>query len=202
MSGGIIGWVTDVIKSSGYLGVAGLIALENIFPPIPSEVILPLAGVLSGQGRFSYFGVVAAATAGSVIGAFVLYAVGYQLGKERVLRLVKRRGHWLFLTEDDLHRASGWFDRHGGKSVLLGRCVPGVRSLISIPAGIEHMPLGRFTIYTAVGSGVWNAALVGLGWWLGSQWQQVSQYVQYVEYAIWAGIIIAIAWFVWRRWRS
>ena len=202
MSGGIVGWVTQVIKSLGYFGVAGLIALENVFPPIPSEVILPLAGLLTGQGQFSYIGVVAAATVGSVIGAWVLYALGLKLGKQRVLRLVKRHGQWLLLTEHDLHRASDWFARYGGKAVLFGRCVPGIRSLVSIPAGIERMPLGRFTLFTALGSGVWNAALVGLGWWLGRQWKQVSHYMQYANYAIWAAIIIAIAMFIWRRSRT
>lgn len=199
---GIIGWATGVLESLGYLGVAALIALENIFPPIPSEVILPLTGVLAGQGRFTYWGALAAATAGSLAGAYVLYAIGYALGKERTHRLVATYGKWVFITEKDLDKSSNWFDHHGGKVVLVGRCIPGIRSLISIPAGIETMPLGKFSLYTVIGSGVWNAVLLGLGWWLGQRWQQVSQYVQYMEYAVWAAIIVTVVWFILHRTRS
>ncbi len=192
-------WVTNVVESLGYVGVACLIALENLFPPIPSELILPLAGFLTGQGRFSLPAVVAAATAGSVVGALLLYGLGAWLGEQRLRGLVGRFGGILTLREADIDRADAWFDRHGGTAVLIGRLVPVVRSLISIPAGLRRMPLGRFVLYTAVGSSLWNGLLIGLGWALGERWQQVNQYGRYLEYGVLVLLVAAIAWFLHRR---
>ena len=182
--GDLTGWVTDVIESLGYVGVAALIALENIVPPIPSEVVLPLAGFLAGQGRFSLPAVVLAATIGSIIGALILYGLAAWLGEERVRGIVERYGRFLRIDGHDLDRANDWFDRHGGAAVAIGRLVPVVRSLVSIPAGLRRMPLPRFLLFTAAGSTVWNAVLIGTGWVLGDNWEQVDQYATYVEIAI------------------
>ena len=198
---GIAAWVADVMLAFSYVGVALLVALDNVFPPIPSEIILPLAGFLSGQGHLAYPGVVLAATVGSVAGALPLYAIGYWLGESRLRPLVRRFGRWLFIEEGDLDQAQAWFDRHGTKAVLIGRCVPLVRSLISIPAGLACMPLGRFVLYTTLGSGLWNAILVGIGWTLGERWEQVGSYLKPLEYVVMALLVAATARFLWHRLR-
>ncbi len=196
---GLVEWVASVIYSLGYTGIFFLIALENLLPPIPSEVILPLAGFLVGQGRFAFWAVLAASTAGSVSGALVLYGLGGWLGEARLRRLVRRFGRFVLLGEPDLDRAERWFERYGGPVVFFGRLVPGVRSLISVPAGIERMPLWRFTVYTSGGSLLWNMVLVRLGWILGDQWTLVRQYTQTIQYVLLAAVIATIAWFLWRR---
>jgi membrane protein DedA with SNARE-associated domain len=196
---GLAGWVTTIVTAMGYWGIALLVALENLLPPIPSELVLPLAGFLAGRGRFSLPMVVLAATGGSVAGALVLYALGRRLGEERLRRFVKGPGRYLLLREHDLDRAASWFDRHGGQAVFIGRLVPFVRSGVSVPAGVERMSVWRFTLYTTAGSAVWNGILVGLGWALGEQWERVSEYTQWLSYAVLAAVTAAIGWFVWRR---
>jgi membrane protein DedA with SNARE-associated domain len=195
-------WVIAVFESLGYFGIAGLIALENLFPPIPSEVVLPLAGFLVGRGRFFFLWVILSATGGSVASALALYWVGAWLGESRVRRALNRFGRFLFLHEEDLDRACHWFDRHGGKAVLLGRLVPGVRSIISIPAGLTRMPIRQFVVYTTVGTGLWNTTLISLGWALGDQWELVRQYVQLLGYIVLAVLLVAILWLVWCRWQA
>lgn len=198
----IVTWATDTVHTFGYPGVAFAVAAENIFPPIPSEVVLPLAGFLAGQGRFSLPLAVLAATLGSVVGALVLYGAGRWLGERKVRWFVVRYGRWFLVTEADYQTALDWFRRHGGKSVCLGRVVPLVRSLVSIPAGIAGMPILPFILYTAIGSTVWNTALIGAGWLLGDQWERVEGYVSPLSYAVLLLGAIAAAWFVWRRRRG
>lgn len=200
--GDLAGWVLGIIDAAGYLGVVFLVTLENLFPPIPSEVVLPLAGFLSGRTVLWFPGVVLAASTGSVVGALILYAVGYRLGLDGVRRLIRRFGRWLFLEERDLDQAQDWFGRHGEKAVLIGRVVPFMRSAISIPAGICRMPLTRFVLFTALGSTVWNFALVGLGWVLGENWPLVAQYTDYLEYLVLFLLAVAVLWFIWSRWCS
>jgi len=197
--GGLANWATDVIEQLGYAGLAMIIALENVFPPIPSEAVLPLAGFLTGQGRMSFPGAVLAATSGAVVGALVLYAAGYWFGDCRLRWLVTRYGRLLGAGEADLDKASGWFDRHGGRAVLFCRVVPIVRSLISIPAGIRRMPLLPFIGYTALGSGVWNTILIGAGWWLGDSWEEVEQYVGYLQYVVILAVLAVILLWIWKR---
>lgn len=196
---GLVGWVADVIHALGYAGIFALVALENLVPPIPSEVILPLSGFLVGRGRFAFWPVLAASTAGSLAGALALYGLGRWVGEGRLRRFVRRFGRFLLLDESDLDRAVGWFDRYGGAAVFFGRLVPGVRSLVSVPAGVERMTLWRFVLYTAAGSALWNAVLVGAGWVLGSQWGQVRQYAEYLQYALLAVLAAGFAWLLWRR---
>ena len=197
--GDLAGWVTDVIERLGYLGVAVLVALENVFPPIPSEVILPLSGFLAGQGRFWLPAVILAATVGSVVGALILYAVGHVFGEARIRRLVRRYGKWLGVDELDLDRANAWFNRYGPAVVFFGRLVPIVRSIVSIPAGVGRMPLGPFLLYTTLGSGLWNIALIGAGWLLGDNWEAAGPYVEVFQYLVIAAAAAAVLWFLYRR---
>ncbi len=196
---GLSSWAADVMTSLGEPGAGAIIALENLFPPLPSEVVLPLAGFLAGQGSLNLVAVIIWTTGGSVIGALVLYALGALLGRDRLRRVAARVP---LLHVNDVDRAEKWFARHGGTAVLVGRCVPVVRSLVSIPAGVERMPLGRFVAYTTAGSAVWNTALVLLGYALGSRWQQIGHYSSYINYAIIAAIALAVLVAVVRRVRT
>lgn len=166
-------WVFDVVSALGYLGLALLLVAENLFPPIPSEVVLPLAGFLVGQGDLNFWGALVAATVGSVVGAFVLYALGRWGGR----RLVLRYGSWLRVDKESLDRAEGWFRRYGDALVLLARVVPLARSIVSIPAGTAEMPLVRFVALTSIGSAIWNALLIGAGVALGANWEVVQNWV-------------------------
>ena len=199
MLSGISDWVTSIVETLGYVGVAALIALENVFPPLPSELILPLAGFETGRGEFNYFLMVIAATIGSVVGALVLYYVAHFVGEHRIRALVRRYGRWFQVSEKDIDRADDWFDRYSGLAVLVCRCIPLVRSLVSIPAGFRHMNMAKFLLYTAIGSAIWNAALIGAGWALGDNWEVVGEYVGYVQYVVIAVVVIGVAWFFWRR---
>lgn len=173
---GIGGWVVDVIGSIGELGVGLLIALENVVPPIPSEVILPFAGFSASQGRISLVGAWVAATVGSLVGAWILYGVGAFIAYERLHGLASKRWFLLFNTED-LHRGERFFDRHGSKVVLFARFVPLLRSVVSVPAGVVRMPLLRFSALTALGSGIWNALFLYAGYTLGGQWERVEAWM-------------------------
>jgi membrane protein DedA with SNARE-associated domain len=147
-------WVINTIQSTGYFGIVFLMFLENVFPPIPSEVIMPLAGFLVAEGKQNFAGVVIAGIVGSVLGALPLYYAGYLLGEERLKAFADKHGRWLTISRDDLERAKNWFDQHGKLAVLICRLVPGIRSLISIPAGIAKMNMAAFLFYTSVGAGI------------------------------------------------
>jgi membrane protein DedA with SNARE-associated domain len=195
-------WVTSVIDRLGYVGVALLVALENVFPPIPSEIVLPFAGFTASDGNANLFGMIAAATIGSLVGAWVLYGFAAWIGPERLGQLVVRYGKYLRITERDLAKSEAWFDRHAMSAVLICRCVPLIRSLISIPAGFRRMPFGRFTLYTAIGSLVWNAALISAGYALRERWEDVEPVMSIAQYVVIAAIVLAIAWFAWTRFLS
>ncbi|MBP1785378.1 DedA family protein [Micromonospora chalcea] len=180
---GLTGWVASVIDSLGAVGVALLVALESIIPPIPSEIVLAMAGYLSAEGRFNVVFIVLAATVGSLLGALVLYWLGAALGEERLKRWLD---HIPLVDLQDLEKADRWFERHGRWAVLIGRVVPVVRSLVSVPAGANRMPLGEFILLTTLGSGVWNALIVGAGFTLGSRWEDVDRYSSWFNYAIFA----------------
>jgi membrane protein DedA with SNARE-associated domain len=196
--GGLLGWVLDVIEALGAPGVGLLVALESVFPPIPSEVVLPLAGFLAGQGRMAFGAVVAFATAGSLAGALLLYWLGAALGTARLERLADRIP---LMDGRDVRRADEWMARHGGWAVLLGRMVPGVRSLVSIPAGVQRMPLGRFVLLTTVGSAAWNALFVGLGFLLGEEWNRVGPYSDLLTYAVAGAAVLTVGVLAVRRFR-
>lgn len=197
--GDLLAWIIGLVETLGYPGLAIVVALENVFPPIPSEAILPMAGFLVGQGRMTLLGAILASTVGSVVGALLLYWLGYALGEDRVRQLIVKYGRWMLIDEADLDRSKSWFDHHGNEAVFLSRLAPLVRSLISVPAGVAKMPLWRFTLYTAAGSGLWNAGLIAAGWALGANWSLVEKYQGYVGTGFLILMGCAIAWFAIRR---
>lgn len=198
---GIIDWIVRLMEMLGAPGVGIAIFLENVFPPIPSEVVLPLAGFTVSMGSLSFWPTFLWATAGSVAGAWLLYGIGAAIGAERLRRIAD----WMWLVEpEDVDQSLNWFDRYGPVSVFVGRFVPGVRSLISIPAGIDRMSPVSFTLWTAIGSSGWNALLIWLGIWLGGSYDLVAKYVgQYsnVVYTLIAIILIGVLFYLLRRQR-
>lgn len=193
--------VIDVIERLSGVGVALLVALENIFPPIPSEIVLPFAGVVARRNGSGWLGMVVFATAGSLFGALVLYGVAAAIGPERLKRLVSRHGRWARLTVADVENAEAWFDRWAKTAVLVGRCVPLIRSLVSIPAGFRRMNLGVFVFYTTMGATVWNTALVGAGYLLAEEnrWRVIEEILGYVQDLVLLGLGATVGWYVWRR---
>ena len=188
-------WVMRMIHSAGSPGIALLMFIENVFPPIPSELIMPLAGYMVTQGQLSMIAIIAAGTIGSVLGALPLYYLGRKVGQKRMKELAERHGRWVTVAPEEIDRAKGWFDRHGGMAVLFCRLIPGVRSLISIPAGIGKMNLAAFLAYTTVGSAIWTALLAWLGYVLGSNFEKVGEYLDPVSWVVLGGLL---AWYIWR----
>lgn len=188
-------WVMDVMGSAGYFGLVFLMVLENVFPPIPSEVILPLAGYMASQDRLTLWAAIAAAIFGSVLGQLPLYWAGRKFGHQRLCRFAARHGRWLAVSPDDIERAADWFDRRGRWTVLVCRMIPGLRSLISIPAGIRRMPLATFLLWTTIGTALWTTLLVLAGYWLGSQFERVSKWIDPVSWVV-LGAIVAV--YLWR----
>jgi membrane protein DedA with SNARE-associated domain len=182
-------WAQGALEGGGYLVLAALILCENLFPPIPSEVLLPLAGFQVFQGTLAFAPAVLAASAGSVAGAVLLYALGRYGGRPLLLA----HGRLLRLDPARLDRADAWFDRHGPKIVFFGRLVPGVRSVVSVPAGLSEMPVGRFVALTAAGSALWNTALIGAGWLLGREWERVTAAVEALDVYVFAALAVAAA---------
>lgn len=188
-------WITNTIIAGGPAGVFLLMLLETVFPPIPSELVMPLTGYLASQGHMGLVAAIVAGTLGSTLGALLFYWLGLRLGEERLKAFADRHGRWLTVSRADLDRAGRWFDRHGGRAVLLGRLVPGVRSLISLPAGIHRMPMPRFVACTIAGSAAWTTLLVGLGYTLGRNFERVGDYVDPVGKLV-LGIVLAL--YLWR----
>ncbi|MFZ9320740.1 MAG: DedA family protein, partial [Ilumatobacteraceae bacterium] len=209
MLGDLANWVQDVINQFGYLGVALLVVIENVFPPIPSEIVLPFAGFVAQQGASAVnatagaaqsdttvVGMMIAATVGSVVGALILYFVSAAIGPERLRGFVERFGKWFGVKSSDLVRAEEWFDRRSSAAVLVGRCVPLIRSIVSIPAGFRRMKLTSFVVLTAIGSAVWNIALIGAGAVLGDQWERVGEYVGVFQWLVIAAVLLLLVRFV------
>jgi membrane protein DedA with SNARE-associated domain len=184
-------WVTSMVEAAGYWGVLLLMFLENVFPPIPSELIMPLAGFHAARGDLTLWGVTAAGTAGSVVGALPLYYLGRAVGEERLKRWACRYGHWLAVSAEDLDRVKQWFDRRGNAAVFLCRLVPGIRSLVSIPAGVHRMALVPFLLYTTAGTAIWAGALAWVGSLLGQNYRRVEQWMGPVTYLVLGGIVVA-----------
>ena len=192
-------WITGVMNSMGYLGIVGLMFLENVFPPIPSELIMPSAGFASAQGKLSFIGVVVAGMIGSVLGALPLYYAGKLVGEDRLKAWADKYGKWLTVSGADIEKSKGWFDRHGGKAVFFCRLVPGVRSLISIPAGLSAMPLPLFLLYSVLGTGLWAGLLAYAGQLLGKNYSKVDQYLGPAAYGVLGVLALAAVVFVVRR---
>ena len=194
----VLDFVVGLMRTLGAPGVGMATALETVFPPVPSEVVLPLAGYTASEGHYGLVAAIVWATVGSLLGALVLYALGAAWGQERVCATAERIP---LLHARDVERAIDWFGRHGRSAIFLGRLVPGVRSFISIPAGIDRMPLVTFSAYTAAGSLLWNSALIVAGYELGAQWHRVEKYVGDVANVVYVVLGLAVAYFVVRRLR-
>jgi len=195
--------IQQAIDTLGYLGLVLLMFAENLFPPIPSELIMPLAGYLSNQGELSLIGVVLAGTIGSVLGALPFYAVARWFGHDRLSDFIARHGHWLALSRRDLERADRIFKRYGAGIVLFGRLVPGMRSLISLPAGVYAMPIGRFLLLTASGSVIWSAVLAIAGYQLAGNFRVLEAYIGPLSKMVLGLLVLAWLFYVvrhyWRR---
>ncbi len=200
------GWLTSLMELVvslmeviGPIGAGIAIALENLFPPLPSEAILPMAGLAASRGSFSVAEALVWTTLGSVVGAFLLYGIGAWLGVERLRRIAARVP---LLDPRDIDRTVAWFTRHGGKAVFFGRMIPIFRSLISIPAGVTRMPLWKFGLLTGAGSLVWNTIFVLAGFWLGEAWPIVERYAEVFQILVIAAVVGAVGWFLVVRIRS
>lgn len=183
-------WIIGLVQGGGYAGIVLLMTIENVFPPIPSELIMPLAGYLAARDHLTLAGAIVAGTAGSVLGAFPLYYLGARVGGERIKRFADAHGRWITLSRQDIERAEAWFERRGWVAVLLCRLVPGIRSLISIPAGIARMSLPLFLLVTTAGTAAWSALLAGFGYFLGRNYQRVEQYVGWVTWLVIGAVVL------------
>lgn len=195
---GIAGYAVDVMDRLGAPGAGLLVALENLFPPLPSEIILPLAGFTASRGGFSLYSALFWTTLGSVVGAIVLYQIGASLGRERVRRLVARVP---LLDVADVDKTEDWFRRHGTKAVFFGRMLPVFRSLISVPAGISGMARLHFLALTTAGSLIWNSVFILAGYWLGENWHKAEKYADVLQKLVIAAVLLGVAWFVQHRLR-
>ncbi len=195
-------WAQSIIKSMGYPGLGLVMFLENVFPPIPSELVLPLAGFLTLDGSFTLLGVTVVGAIGSVAGAYFFYGLGRWFDETRVRYLIQRFGKWFMLSEADLDRALEWFARYDEYVIFFGRMVPIVRSLISVPAGLASMNMVRFSIYTAVGTALWSFLLAFAGRLLGQQWHMVTDLVsKYEHFVLIAGVLVVVGFFAYRLYK-
>lgn len=197
-------WLIDILNQFGYLGISALIAIENIFPPIPSEVILTFSGFMTTKTSMTPFLVIVFSTIGALIGAYVLYYVGRVFSEERIYALLDTKiGKMLGFKKESIHKTIQWFYKNGKYGTFLGRCIPVIRSLISIPAGMAKMPLLEFTIYTTLGSALWNTILVLLGSTMGKNWHKVvdviGQYSNIIVYLLILLFVLFIIFHLYRR---
>lgn len=194
--------IEEIISALGYPGITFVMLVENVFPPIPSEVVMPFAGFLVVDGHFTYLGIVLAGTLGSVLGAVVIYYIGLWSNERVVRRFIRRWGKFFLLSEDDLNRALGVFDRYGEIIIFVGRLIPIIRSLISLPAGMERMSLGKFLLFTTMGTAIWSAVLAYAGIFLGENWEDILGIVDQYERATAAVLIVLVVAFVAYRLRE
>lgn len=190
---GAAGWAVDLMEHLGGPGAGLAIFVENLFPPIPSEVILPMAGFAARLGELSLVGAIVWTTMGSVLGAWMLYALGAYLGPDRIRRIVSRMP---LMDGEDVDKSRAWFAKHGSKAVFFGRMLPLFRSFISIPAGIERMNFALFTVLTLLGSLIWNSVFVLAGYLLGANWHRVEPYASALQYIVLAAVILGVGWSV------
>nr|WP_233552588.1 DedA family protein [Jiangella rhizosphaerae] len=196
---GLAGLAVDLMDTMGAVGAGIAIAAENLFPPLPSEVILPLAGFTASRGDMNLAAAIIWTTVGSVVGALIWYAVGAAVGRDRTRGILARLP---LVKMADVDKAEAWFGKHGVKTIFFGRMIPIFRSFISIPAGVERMSLPVFLLFTALGSAIWNTVFILLGYQLGQNWDAVEQYVGLLQYAVIAAVVVAVVAFVVLRVRS
>lgn len=186
-------WIVGWVESGGYLAIALLMLVENVFPPIPSELIMPLAGFAAAKGTLNIAGVVAAGTAGSLAGALFWFWVGYAIGPDRLKSFSRRHGRWLTLHPSEIDSARAFFNRHQGSALFLGRLIPTVRTLISVPAGVDRMPILTFLAWSVLGTALWTTLLAGAGYLLQGQYERVSDWLNPVSNVLFAALAI---WYV------
>lgn len=187
-------WISGFVDAVGAIGIAVLMFLENVFPPIPSELIMPLGGFNAAAGREHLLAVIVAGSLGSLAGALFWYWIGRRLGTQRLKRLAARHGRWLTILPEDLDRSNAWFDRHGGSAVLIGRLIPTVRTFISVPAGVARMPMASFLAFTTVGTVSWTTVLAMAGYLLQAQYGLVAGWLDPVSTAVVVGILGLYLW--------
>lgn len=188
-------WVIQIIERLGYLGIAFLMFLDNVFPPIPSEIIMPSAGYTASRGQLQIVGVIVAGSFGSIVAAAVLYALGRKIPQESLFKLVDRYGKYLFIKRKDVYKALDWFEHYGHRIVFFGRMIPAVRSLISIPAGMSHMPFWKFMLYSSLGTLIWTTFLACVGFYFGENQALMFAIMHRVGYVILA--IVAVLGLMW-----
>jgi membrane protein DedA with SNARE-associated domain len=188
-------WIISLVGRLGSTGVFALMLLENVFPPIPSELIMPLAGYQARIGEMNLWIVIVAGTLGSLAGTSFWYVLGRKVDEQRMREWIDRHGRWLTLSTDDLDRSKAWFERRGGVAVFMCRLIPALRSVISLPAGISRMPVSSFLLYSTAGTLIWTAALAYAGHLLGGAYEQVSEYLGPISTAI---IGISVLAYIWR----
>lgn len=192
-------WITNTMNSLGYWGIGLLMFLENLFPPIPSELIMPLAGFTVAKGNMNFLYAVLAGVVGTMLGALPWYYVGKLVGEENLKQLADKYGKWVGISGMDIVKANSWFDKHGGKAVFLCRLVPGVRTLISLPAGINDMNLGVFLVYSTIGTTLWVALLTYAGFLLGDNYELVDEYLGPVSKIVFLILVIAFVVWIWLK---
>jgi len=191
-------WIIGLVNSTGYWGVAFLMLLETVFPPIPSEVIMTVAGVSAARGNMNLGGVVAAGTAGAMLGNWMWFWLAIRFGEKRIHKLIDRHSRWLTLNWDEVERGQRLFRRHGSAIVMFARMLPTLRSLISIPAGLFGMSHRRFLVFSAIGTAGWSAALAGVGYFLGTRFDDIERWLGPISTAI---IVLIVLSYLWRLWR-
>lgn len=195
----MLDWIANSINSLGYEGIVLLMFLENLFPPIPSEIIMPLAGFTISQGKLSITAVIVAGTLGSLLGTLFWYYIGKIFGEKRLKRLADRYGKWLNISSKDIDKSKKWFYKYGGLAVFLGRIIPGVRTFVSVPAGLNSMPLVPFLFYSTIGSALWVAFLTFAGYILGQNYQLVGKYFGLVSSFVAIALIVAFGFWIVKR---
>jgi membrane protein DedA with SNARE-associated domain len=195
-------WVIGLMSSLGYWGIGLLMFLENLFPPIPSELIMPLAGFTVAQGKMNFGIAIFAGTVGTMAGTYAWYYLGQLVNYHRLQVWTERYGKWIGVTAKDIDRVNNWFNKHGSKAVFFGRMVPGIRTLISLPAGINNMPFVNFTIYSTIGTLIWTAALTIAGFLLGENYASIEQYIAPISKLVLFGLVGLVGYWVFQKTRS
>jgi membrane protein DedA with SNARE-associated domain len=198
----MVEWINNLMVSLGYWGIGLLMFLENLFPPIPSELIMPLAGFTVAKGQMNFGLAVAAGTIGTMLGTYAWYYLGRVVNYQRLETWADHYGRWLGISSQDIDRVNNWFNKHGRKAVFFGRMVPGIRTLISLPAGINNMPLATFTIYSAAGTLLWTIALTGAGFLLGENYSLIEKYLAPISKLLLFGLVGWIGYWLFRKIRS
>ena len=194
-------WIISIMEQLGYFGIALLMFLDNVFPPIPSEIIMPSAGFTASQGQLTLFGVIIAGSIGSLFAAAILYWIGRKISHQSIFNFIDRYGKYLFIKSTDVKKSLDWFEQYGHRIVFFGRMIPAVRSLISIPAGMSRMPFWKFITYSGLGTIIWTSFLACVGYYFGNNTELMHQIFNQVGYVIIAILTMIIIWVLYRRQR-